>query len=183
MEQIQGAMGRGRGRGRPILSASSSLAPNHQQYTLPHSQTSEEKVRSPQYEAAFEHDTSHLNQVSLINALKSRLSGTSKPYVSSHSFGQHEQRKVIDANNNIRVTIKKQHQKTKPQYHSTQAEDDDDLCTVCDRPTGNVMCTSCGSVWRGRVRTSCPIHSRIMFLMDSDCCTQCQSKDIVEVEQ
>ena len=141
MEQIQGALGRGRGRGRPILSTSSK--PN-QQYS-PQSHTSEEFVRSSQ----GGEDTSQLNQDSLINALKSRLSETSKPYASSHSFRQHEQRKVVDANNNIRVTTKKQYKKAKPQFRSTQADDDDDdLCPVCDRPTGNIMCTWCKSVWR-----------------------------------
>jgi hypothetical protein len=147
MEQIQGAMGRGRGRGRPILSANSKSMEN-QQYS-PRSQATENYVKSLEFESVSEQSTTELNEKSFMNVLKSRLSESSKPFVRSDSFGHHEQRKVVDANNNIRVTIKKQPKKTKPRFYSTQVDDDEeDLCPVCDRPTGNIMCTSCKSVWR-----------------------------------
>ncbi|XP_043512250.1 uncharacterized protein LOC122529845 [Frieseomelitta varia] len=47
-------------------------------------------------------------------------------------------------------------------------------CT-CHRPSGIVVCNACGFSEPGRIRYSCPVHHRIIFVTDIIECSKCKA--------
>jgi len=84
---------------------------------------------------------------------------------------------------------------------TTQFDDLDDSCEVCDRSDGSLMCRSCGHLCavisfliknlkiiklivfneKGRKKLKCPNHPSVTWLYDKECCDKCHSTDINEI--
>ncbi|XP_023229139.1 uncharacterized protein CG13380-like [Centruroides sculpturatus] len=59
----------------------------------------------------------------------------------------------------------------------SQMIDQNDKQCICERPKGVIFCTSCGMFDKGRIRTSCEIHPRMIYLMDWDnFCPNCRGQ-------
>lgn len=55
---------------------------------------------------------------------------------------------------------------------------------ICDRNDTQIMCQNCGMMFRGRVKTPCPIHPTVTYLLDKVECAKadCRSRNIVELK-